>query len=428
MKHLKYLALLVLLYSGGSFAADSYIQMPSDAANTGKKSATVSKTDGADTVHVGRSTIEDATTTNQAAVSAAGALKVDGSAVTQPVSGTFWPTTQPVSGAATPADAYANPSTALPSLSFLMGWNGATWDRLISEGVGNDGEATHNTGVMPTESYAMLFNGSTWDRQRGDLTSGAWVNIKNATMPTTPVTGTFWQSTQPVSIATAPVLVAGSALIGGTNLVDTAGTTKATVKAASTAAASGDTSLTVQLSPSQPNLTTALNVAGTVAQGATGSNAASWWTRIGDATNGPAKVQAASATPAAADLALTVVASPNGSNPCQNPSATLLSVAGATSGTSSVQLVALSGTKKIYVCSATVVGVSGTTPTFSLTTGTGTACATGTSSIIPAYSTAAGTLYQFATPVGVTAAGGALCYVDTGTTPVQNYSITYVQQ
>jgi hypothetical protein len=37
------------------------------------------------------------------------------------------------------------------------------------------------------------------------------VNITNASLA---VTGTFWQSTQPVSIATAPVLVAGSAVIG----------------------------------------------------------------------------------------------------------------------------------------------------------------------------------------------------------------------
>lgn len=58
--------------------------------------------------------------TNKASISSAGALKVDGSAATQPVSGTFWQGTQPVS---------------------------------------------------------------------------------IATMPTTPVTGTFWQATQPVSIA-----------------------------------------------------------------------------------------------------------------------------------------------------------------------------------------------------------------------------------
>jgi len=40
----------------------------------------------------------DSAGTNVAAVSATGAVKTDGSAVTQPVSGTFWQATQPVSG------------------------------------------------------------------------------------------------------------------------------------------------------------------------------------------------------------------------------------------------------------------------------------------------------------------------------------------
>jgi hypothetical protein len=39
-----------------------------------------------------------------------------------------------------------------------------------------------------------------------------WVGIDSATPIS--ITGTFWQTTQPVSIATAPVLVAGSAIIG----------------------------------------------------------------------------------------------------------------------------------------------------------------------------------------------------------------------
>jgi len=40
----------------------------------------------------------DSAGTNLATISAAGALKVDASAATQPVSGTFWQATQPVSG------------------------------------------------------------------------------------------------------------------------------------------------------------------------------------------------------------------------------------------------------------------------------------------------------------------------------------------
>lgn len=44
---------------------------------------------------------------------------------------------------------------------------------------------------------------------------------------------------------------------------------------------------------------------GTVVQGNAGTNAQAWWTRIGDATSGPAKVQAGNAA-AVADVALTV--------------------------------------------------------------------------------------------------------------------------
>lgn len=72
---------------------------------------------------------------------ASGALKVDGSAVTQPVSGTFFQATQPVSIAATVvvdtempaaaalADNHANP-TAPAVGAFLMAWDGTNWDRV----------------------------------------------------------------------------------------------------------------------------------------------------------------------------------------------------------------------------------------------------------------------------------------------------------
>jgi hypothetical protein len=73
-----------------------------------------------------------------------GALKVDGSAVTQPVSGTFWQATQPVSGTVT-----AN-------------------------------------------------QGGTWTVQPGNTANTtAW--LVTGTGGTFPVTGTFWQATQPVS-------------------------------------------------------------------------------------------------------------------------------------------------------------------------------------------------------------------------------------
>lgn len=54
---------------------------------------------------------------------------------------------------------------------------------------------------------------------------------------------------------------------------------------------------------------------GTVTQGPTGSNAAAWWVQIGDTTNGPAAVKAASTAPVATDKALVVALSPNGPVP-----------------------------------------------------------------------------------------------------------------
>jgi len=116
------------------------------------------------------------------------------------------------------------------------------------------------------------------------------------------------------------------------------------------------------------------------------------------------------------------------SNPCQNPFAVLTSVAGATSGTSAVQIVAASGSMKIYLCSVTVTGVSGTSPTFSLKYGTGTACATSGVTFWGPITTTANTAFVMPPMPLVTPASQELCYVDGGTSPVQNYAISYVQQ
>jgi hypothetical protein len=85
------------------------------------------------------------------------------------------------------------------------------------------------------------------------------IAVSLAAAPTTAVTGTFWQSTQPVSIATAPVLVAGSAIIGKTgvdqttdgttNKVASAGLpTTAAINAASVGLATGLTVLNIKAS------------------------------------------------------------------------------------------------------------------------------------------------------------------------------------
>lgn len=48
--------------------------------------------------------------------------------------------------------------------------------------------------------------------------------------------------------------------------------------------------------------------------------------------------------------------------------------------------------------------------------------------LIGPFASTAATVFRFESPAAVTPAGQALCYVDAGTTPIQNYNITYVQQ
>lgn len=120
---------------------------------------------------------------------------------------------------------------------------------------------------------------------------------------------------------------------------------------------------------------------------------------------------------------------PGTTNGCLSPGSTLLSISGATSGTSATQIIALVAAKKIFICSMTIIAVSGTTPTFSLVQGTGSNCVTSQTTLVSAFSTAtAGQVFTFASPVAVGVSAQELCYLDTGTTPVQNYTITYTQQ
>lgn len=104
------------------------------------------------------------------------ALKVDGSAVTQPVSGTFWQATQPVSAAALPLPSGAATSAKQPALGTA---GSASADVISVQGIAS--------------MTALKVDGSA---------------------VTQPVSGTFWQATQPVSLASLPALAAGSALVG----------------------------------------------------------------------------------------------------------------------------------------------------------------------------------------------------------------------
>jgi hypothetical protein len=117
-------------------------------------------------------------TTGQASafsLTTAGALRVDGSAVTQPVSGTVTADTE-LPAAAALADAVANPT--VPTVgSAILGYNGTTWDRLRTDGTDNDADPVATTGVLSVEAHVQAFNGTNFDRLRTiDAMSGTGAN------------------------------------------------------------------------------------------------------------------------------------------------------------------------------------------------------------------------------------------------------------
>jgi hypothetical protein len=71
-----------------------------------------------------------------------------------------------IGGASTPSDAFANPTTAMLSQAFLQTWNGSTWDRLRSGASNADGVATVTTGVLQSGALNFGYNGVSWDRLR----------------------------------------------------------------------------------------------------------------------------------------------------------------------------------------------------------------------------------------------------------------------
>ena len=100
--------------------------------------------------------------TDTALISAAGALLVDGSATTQPVSGTVG-----VSGTVTVSGTV---DTELPAAAALA-------------------DATANPTITSAGALNLLFNGTTWDRMRGDTTNGLLVNVSHSFLLAATFTG-----------------------------------------------------------------------------------------------------------------------------------------------------------------------------------------------------------------------------------------------
>lgn len=112
------------------------------------------------------------------------AVKVDGSAVTQPVSGTFWQATQPVSGTVTSNIGTTNGLALDTSVNGLLLAQGST-----TSGQSGTLVQTATTTSAPTYTTAKTNPLST-------DTSG---NLRTSVNNTVAVSGTFWQATQPIS-------------------------------------------------------------------------------------------------------------------------------------------------------------------------------------------------------------------------------------
>lgn len=122
-----------------------------------------------------------------------------------PVSGTFWQATQPVSGPATDAQLRATP---LP-VSGTVSTGGLTDTQLRATAVPVSGTFFQGTQPVSAASLPLPAGASTAAKQPALGTAGAAsadvITVQGiASGVAQPVSGTFFQATQPVSLATAP--------------------------------------------------------------------------------------------------------------------------------------------------------------------------------------------------------------------------------
>jgi len=79
-------------------------------------------------------------------------------------------------------DALSNPTTTGVG-SYLLGWESgtSTWNRIRSSSVNADNEAGHAQGALDTMSHGYFFDGTDWDRFRGSVANGLLVDVSRIT-------------------------------------------------------------------------------------------------------------------------------------------------------------------------------------------------------------------------------------------------------
>ena len=176
--------------------------------------------------------------------------------------------------------------------------------------------------------------------------------------------------------------------------------------------------------------------AGTTGTGSQRVTAAQDTTTIAGSAPGTAGTPSANVVSVQGESSMTpVLVTPSApADPCFSSSKTNLAIS--QNGTSSVQLIALSGSTTIYVCSLSLIAAGATT--VAITAGTGTACATPTAAVIGStaaniansISLAANGGLTLGSGVGTIAKGVAsseLCMI-LGTSVYVSGNLTYVQQ
>lgn len=103
-------------------------------------------------------------------------------------------------------------------------------NQITSFGGGTQYADSAASGATPTGTLSMGWDSvnSKVRALKVDTSQNLLVDVANSSIA---VTGTFWQTTQPVSLASLPSLAAGSALVGGVEIFDGAGTNKLAVNA-----------------------------------------------------------------------------------------------------------------------------------------------------------------------------------------------------
>lgn len=142
--------------------------------------------------------VDGAAAANKLTITAGGAAKVDGSAVTQPVSASALPLP---AGASTAAKQPALGTAGTASTDVLTVQGIASMTPLLANPgtAANWGVGAFASAMVANGQAICLYDGTNCIRAKGDETNGLWVNVKNSTTAITPAPAQAAVSSSPVA-------------------------------------------------------------------------------------------------------------------------------------------------------------------------------------------------------------------------------------